>query len=80
MYNIVGGHMLPFKLPTRFGYPTQRETEMRETKNSSNDYAASSKTPDLNGRSSNQREQQFARTDRNFYKRNCNNVTSRNED
>jgi hypothetical protein len=39
VFNIVGGHVLPFKLPTKFGHPTQRgDTEMMITKKTSQDY------------------------------------------
>jgi hypothetical protein len=60
--NIVGGNVLPFSLPLRFGAPTTRETEMR-TRGTSGDY---SMTPQVPGRFGVKKDV-FSRTDRNFH-------------
>ena len=44
--NIVGGNVLPFKLPLRFGAPTQRESDMN-TRGTTDEFA---RTPNLPGR------------------------------
>ena len=57
--NIVGGNILPFTLPTRFGAPTQRDSDMH-TRGTTDDFT---RTPNLTGRNG-----VFSKTDRNFNK------------